>query len=88
MIKEICKKCDSRKTISENLRDNDYLRIFDCGKSIFVKNYNSPSAISWTLAPWELATKFKIMNSSDLVGFTAMVQCNSLLSIVFVLLFL
>ena len=46
MIKEICKKCDSRKTISENLRDDDYLRIFDCGKSVFVKNYNSPSAIS------------------------------------------
>lgn len=46
MINEICKTYDKNKTVSENLRDNDYLRIFDCGKLMFVKNYRSLSETS------------------------------------------
>ena len=38
-LKDLLKNFDPNKTEYENMRDNGYFRIFDCGNLVFVKNY-------------------------------------------------
>ena len=40
-LKSILKCFDENKSEVENMKDNGYLRIFDCGNMVFIKEYNN-----------------------------------------------
>ena len=40
-LESILKCFDENKSEVENMKDNGYLRIFDCGNMVFIKEYNN-----------------------------------------------